>query len=96
MRTRYKRYDQYGLSKSDVESVFFWLNNSITPAEAKKLKQEIQSRMPEYVSHYIYQALTEKKGYTPLVKHEGLCMLAEDFYGYKRKGVWIASENKGR
>jgi len=96
MRTRYKRYEQYGLSKEDVEAVFVWLNEKITESEMDLLKKEISCNMPEYVASFIYVALTEHKGYTTLVKNAGLCMLAEDFYGYKRKGVWIASRVKGR
>lgn len=86
MRTRYKKYRDYGLTKEVVQETYRWLNN-LQP-EQKKIVKEIVGQLPEGISEYVFLALTERKGYYGLY-NTGLDYCKADFYGYKRKGLWL-------
>lgn len=90
MRTRYKKYQDYGLTKKEVQETYSWLN-TLQPEQKNEIQGIIQATLPQGISQYVFLALTEHKGYYTLYDI-GLDYCKADFYGYKRKGLWIVSE----
>lgn len=89
MRTRYKKYADYGLTKEDVHKTYTWLNG-LQPDQKEAVKKII-AQLPPGISHYVFLALTEHKGYYRLYSI-GLDYCKADFYGYKRKGLWLVNQ----
>lgn len=90
MRTRYKKYQDYGLSKKEVQETYAWLN-SLQP-DQKENVAAICEQLPQGISKYVFLALTEHKGYYKLYDM-GLDYCKADFYGYKRKGLWLVAQH---
>ena len=67
MRTRYKKYQDYGLSKKEVQETYAWLN-SLQP-DQKENVAAICEQLPQGISKYVFLALTEHKGYYKLYDH---------------------------
>ena len=86
MRTRYKKYEDYGLNTKDVERTYKWLNR-LTEDQKAAVEKVVTAAVPEQISRYVFLALTEHKGYDSLRKM-GLDYAKNDFYGYKRKGLY--------
>lgn len=88
MKTRYKKYQDYGLTREEVEKAYFYLNNNITDSQADELRTELDGNMPVCIAGYVADALLHKKAYDRLLI-DGLDYGKSDFYGYKRKGLSI-------
>ncbi len=92
MRTRYKKYTDYGLDKREVLQLFEYLNNLQDAKEKENIKKIIYNGIPAGASEYVFLALMEHRGYDYLCK-KGLTYGKSDFYGYKRKGLWLIHDN---
>lgn len=86
MKTRYKKYSDYGMTKADVISTYEWLNACTD--DDKQMVRVIVADLPPAVAEYVYLALTERMGYASLCCL-GLDYGKSDFYGYKRKGLFL-------
>lgn len=89
MKTRNKKYSDYGLNEEKVQKTYDFLN-SCSDQQKEDVTDIIEQNLPEYVAEFIILALLEHKGYNTLRKM-GLSYMANDFYGYKRKGVYLVS-----
>lgn len=87
MRTRYKKYIDYGLNKSDVMKLFDYLNNS-SDRDKEQIRILLCENLPCGISEFVYLALTEHRGYDYLTRC-GLTYGKADFYGYKCKGLHL-------
>lgn len=100
MRTRKKKYYDYGLTNRDVNNVFRFLGG-MTAEQGEDVYSVLTDNMPEYMANLIYRALSEKKGYYCLANEEEMFCLKEDFYGYRRKAIalineYLRSNNNGK
>lgn len=86
MRTRYKKYSDYGIPSREVIETIEYLNGLEGQAR-KDVINVIADKLPPYIADYIAMALLENAGYNTMTRKYDLMMLKEDFYGWKRKGV---------
>lgn len=89
MRTRYKKYTDYGLTQDEVRETYDWLN-TLAGSDLEIVKDIMVNELPPSIGEYVFMALTQRKGYYKLY-HLGLDYCKSDFYGYKRKGLSIAN-----
>lgn len=97
MRTRRTSYKDYGISDEEVEYIIkFCLNSN---DEEKELIKEALSKLNPYISPIIFQSLVSKKSYEKLCQKDYLYIGKEDFYGYRRLGIyhikdWLKLHNR--
>lgn len=94
MRTRYKKYEDWGLTKRQVLDAYEFLNSGLSELIKHDLISILNENLPAAVSEYVILALLEQKGYNTLEKM-GLTYAKSDFYGYKRKGLWLVANYLG-
>lgn len=90
MRTRNKKYSDYGMSMEEVKNAYDWLNNC-SASDKEHVHNMVSEQLPPAVAEYVYLALTEHRGYWNLYG-KGLDYSKNDFYGYKRKGLYLVNE----
>lgn len=90
MRTRYKKYSDYGMTSEDVFATNEFIN-SLSDKECIVLSERIKESLPKHIGIYVAKAVIYKCGYTQLCK-SGMLYDKSDFYGYKRLAYSIANE----
>lgn len=91
MRTRKKKYLDYGLTEKDVKNTFRFLRR-MKKREKEEVKRLLEENLPEYIAETICRALIEGKGYYALAAETQMLCVKADFYGYRRKAIYIIHE----
>ena len=87
MRTRDKSRKDYGLSAGHWDFLRDYCRSF--GGEGKKLLQAACFRSNPELQRELYQSLSEGLGYDRLSAREYIPIGRKDFYGYRRKALWI-------
>lgn len=90
MRKRKARYEDYGITDDEVEYVMDFCQNA-NDKEKNFIKQALSTLDP-YISPYIYNSLVDKKSYEKICEKDYLYIGKDDFYGYRRYGVYCIKD----
>ena len=85
MRTRYMGYIHYGISTERSEE----LQELAKLDENRELVQIAAEQSQPELAKYIVESLVEGIGYDRLYRKYWLPYTADDFYGYKRRAIFI-------
>lgn len=85
MRTREKSFEDYGMTKDEVEYVKKFCINST--AEQRQMIKNALSEISPYIAEKCLESLVENKSFDDLCKEEYVYICKDDFYAYRRKGI---------
>lgn len=90
MKTRNTSYRHYGITDDEVKEWIAKCRNADN--EFKKLIMEAARESNETLAEQIVESLNKKLSYTQLSMKEYIPLSMADFYGYKRKTVFLLKE----
>lgn len=85
MRTREKSYEDYGLTKYELEIVKDYCKIP-GPEEQYIIRHAAMSANPD-IAKEIYNSLVHKQSYAKQADRGYIPMTEKDFYGYRRKAI---------
>ena len=90
MRKRLSSYEDYGLTKEEVEYIKKFCINA--NEEEKKCIKQALSQLDPYISPYVFYSLISKKSYEKIIAKDYIFMGKEDFYGHRRYGIYCIKD----
>ena len=85
MRTREKSYEDYGITKDEVQYIKDFCQNA--DDEQKQLIKYALSDLNPYIAPYVFYSLVDNLSYEDICAKRYLYIGKGDFYGHRRQGM---------
>lgn len=85
MRTRKKKYSDYGITKREKEYIMQYCRQA--DSEQKEIIKAALSDMDPYIGQLVLNSLLHGLSYEEMFCRDYIYIGKGDFYGYRRKGI---------